>query len=111
MRRYVKRKGAGLPLKNVLLSLDDGRILKILRGSKDLMEGRQLAKINGAVVANLTPINAGEVVRTVPGKDGRKAVLHALTLKKKKIIFAILGSCDGVESNGTPVGAEAKNEI
>lgn len=87
-----------LPL-NLYLDLDDGRSLVIRSGLGQHMRCRRKAATEGA-----KPIEVGEIVRTVPGRNGRKAVLEAVKRTKKDIFFEILGSeADGaIEAANKP---------
>ena len=81
----MPRRPSFLPL-NLYLDLDDGRHLIIRGGSGQFMRCRQ--KAEGAAA----PIKVGETVRTIPGRDGRKAVLEVVKRTKKDVFFEILGS-------------------
>lgn len=103
----AKPRSKLVPL-NLALDLDDGRRLIVKSGGGPKLIARQ--KVPGPA------LTVGETVKTVPGKDGRKAVMRVTGHKGKDYVFTILGS-EGPEKNlgeqptavrGTDVGHNDK---
>lgn len=83
-KKVIPKKIGGLPF-NLPLELEDGRVLLIRKRKGTLLEARQKSG---------RALEMHEIVRTVPGMDGRKAVLRAIRRTKKNLYFRILGGYD-----------------
>ena len=72
----------------IVLDLEDGRRLIIQGGAEQSM---------AATLASGEIPDVGDILRTVPGRDGRKAILRVAEVKGSTVLFDILGS-DNAES-------------